>query len=123
MRYGRSRNWMFASDLTDKRKAELCTKIAEKVVQFRLSPLAIVMIETIKPLSFLGNQLMVFFAPMVGAFTSSPVYDEMTAFFEERSNLEMLIQKIEELEAEWVKKEAEIKQERKARRKKRGKGK
>lgn len=114
---------MFASDLTDKRKAELCTKIAEKVVQFRVSPLAIVMIETIKPLSFLGNQLMVFFAPMVGAFTSSPIYDEMTAFFEERSNLEMLIQRIEELEAEWVKKKAEIKQERKARRKKRGKGK
>jgi hypothetical protein len=111
---------MFASDLTDERKAELCTKIAEKVVQFRLSPLAIVMIETIKPLSFLGNQLMVFFAPMVGAFTSSPIYDEMTAFFEERSNLEMLILRIEELEAEWVKKEAEIRQERKARRKKRG---
>lgn len=114
---------MFASDLTDERKAELCTKVAEKVVQFRLSPLAIVMIETIKPLSFLGNQLMVFFAPMVGAFTSSPIYDEMTAFFEERSNLEMLILRIEELEAEWVKKEAEIRQERKARRKKRDKGK
>jgi hypothetical protein len=114
---------MFATDLTEERKTELCTKIAEKVIRFRLSPLAIIMIETIKPLSFLGNQLMVFFAPMVGAFTSSPIYDEMTAFFEERSNLEMLIQRIEELEAEWTIKEAKIRQERKARRKKRDKGK
>ncbi|MBA7595349.1 hypothetical protein ES703_02311 [subsurface metagenome] len=115
---------MFASDLTEKRKAELCTKIAEKVVRFRLSPLAILMIESVKPLSFLGNQLMVFFAPMVGAFTSSPVYEEMTAFLEERSNLEMLIQKIEEMENEWVKKEKETKEaRRKARREKRGKSK
>ena len=112
---------MFASDLTEKRKAELCNSIAEKIVQFRLSPLAIMMIETVKPLSFLGNQLMVFFAPMVGAFTSSPVYEEMTAFFEERSNLEMLIQKIEEVEAEWIKKEKETKEARKkARSNKRG---
>ncbi|MCK4232591.1 hypothetical protein KAX21_06550, partial [candidate division WOR-3 bacterium] len=95
--------------------------IAEKVVQFRLSPLAILMIETVKPLSFLGNQLMVFFAPMVGAFTASPVYEEMTAFFEERSNLEMLIQKIEEVEGEWIKKEKETKEARKkARSNKRG---
>ena len=115
---------MFASDLTEKRKAELCTKIAEKVVRFRLSPLAILMIESVKPLSFLGNQLMVFFAPMVGAFTSSPVYEEMTAFLEERSNLEMLIQKIEEMENEWVKKEKETKEaRRKARMEKRGKSK
>jgi hypothetical protein len=112
---------MFASDLTENRKIELCTKIAEKVVRFRLTPLAIMMIETVKPLSFIGNQLMVFIAPMVTAFTSSPVYDEMTAFLEERSNLEMLIQKIEELESEWAKKEADIRKERKARRKQRGK--
>lgn len=112
---------MFASDLTEKRKAELCNSIAEKVVRFRLSPLAIMMIETVKPLSFLGNQLMVFFAPMVGAFTSSSVYEEMTAFFEERSNLEMLIQKIEEVENEWLKKEKETKEARKkARSDKRG---
>lgn len=112
---------MFASDLTEKRKAELCNSIAEKVVRFRLSPLAILMIETVKPLSFLGNQLMVFFAPMVSAFTSSPVYEEMMAFLEERSNLEMLIQKIEEMENEWVKKEKETKEARKkTRREKRG---
>jgi len=90
---------MFASDLTDKRKNELCIKIAERVIQFKAAPLAIIFLETIKPLSFLGNQLMVFFAPMVTAFTTGDWYDEATAFFEDRSNLEMLIQKIEELES------------------------
>lgn len=115
---------MFASDLSEERKTEICTRIAERVVQFRVSPAAIVFLEAIKPLSFLGNQLMVFFAPMVTAFTTSPLYDEMTAFFEERSNLELLILKIEELESEWTEKQKEARktrrQERKARREKRG---
>lgn len=113
---------MFASDLTEKRKTEICTKVAEKVIQFRVAPLAIIFLETIKPLSFMGSQIMVFFNPFVGAFTTGPLYDEMTAFFEERSNIESLILKIEELEAERLEEEKEIKQERKkARKAKRGK--
>lgn len=111
---------MFASDLTEKRKAELCRKLAERVVRLRLTPIAVVMLESVKPLSYLGNQLMVLLAPMVGAFTTSPIYDEMTAFLEDRSNLEMLIQKIEELESEWGDKGKQEKQARKkARREKR----
>ncbi len=109
---------MFASDLTEERKTELCTKIAERIVNFRLSPVAIILLESIKPLSFLGSQLMVFIAPMVGAFTTSPFYDEMTAFLEDRPNLERLIQRIEELESERNLKEKELKQ---ARSEKRGK--
>jgi len=104
---------MFASDLTEKRKAELCSTIAERVVRFRVTPLAIVFLETIKPISFLGNQLMVFFAPMVGAFISSPLYEEMTAFLEERSNLEMLIRTIEEAEAAKAAEQKKLKAQRK----------
>ncbi len=111
---------MFASDLTEERKAELCTKIADRIVRLRLTPVAVIMLESVKPLSFMGSQLMVFLAPMVGAFTTSPVYDEMTAFLEDRSNLETLIQRIEELESDWIKKEKTEKEERKkARSKKR----
>lgn len=109
---------MFASDLTQERKAELCTKIADRIVRLRLTPVAVIMLESVKPLSFMGSQLMVFLAPMVGAFTSSPVYDEMTAFLEDRSNLEMLIRRIEELESDWAKKERTEKEERKEARKK-----
>lgn len=110
---------MFASELTEERKTELCTKIAERIVNFRLSPVAIILLESIKPLSFLGSQLMVFIAPMVGAFTTSPIYDEMTAFFEDRPNIEMLIQRIEELESERNTKEKELKQARSEKRVKR----
>lgn len=113
---------MFASDLTEERKAELCTKIAERVVRFRVTPIAVIFLESVKPLSFLGSQLMVFFSPMVTAFTTSPLYEEMTAFFEDRSNLEMLIQRIEEAESERAVEEKKLKEQRKkARREKRGK--
>ncbi|NLI97173.1 hypothetical protein GX441_00755 [bacterium] len=109
---------MFASDLTEERKNEICTKIAERIVHFRLSPIAIILLESVKPISFLGSQLMVFFAPMITAFTTGNGYDEMTAFLEDRPNLEMLIQTIEAKEAERNQKEKEIK---KARSEKRGK--
>ncbi len=116
---------MFASDLSEERRTEISAKIAKQVVKFRLTPMAIVLIEAFKPLSFVGNQLLVFFAPMVGAFTTSPIYDEITAFFEDRTNLELLIQKIEEHEANWgaeAKKARKLKKEAKqARREKRGK--
>ncbi|MBN2379199.1 hypothetical protein JXM67_05300 [candidate division WOR-3 bacterium] len=112
---------MFASDLTEERKTELCTTIAEKVIQFRVASIVIIFLESVKPLSFMGSQLMVFLSPMVTAFTSGTWYEEMTAFFEERSNLEMLIQRIEELESDRALEEKKLKEQRKkSRREKRG---
>lgn len=96
---------MFASELSTKERDELAEKIARKVVDLKLSIPAIVFLESSKPLSYLGNQLMVFFQPIIGTFLpNSEFYNKLIAFFENRENIEVLIQKIEELEEESDKK-------------------
>jgi hypothetical protein len=89
---------MFSSDVSVERRDEVLTKIAQKVVDLRLTPVAIVMLESGKPLSFVGSQMMVFFQPIVTSLFPFRQYDEFAALLEERSNVESLIQKIEELE-------------------------
>ena len=89
---------MFASDIPVQRRDEVITKIAQKIVDLRLTPVAIVMLESGKPLSFVGSQLMVFLQPMVTSLFPFHRYDEVAALLEERSNVEALIQMIEKLE-------------------------
>ena len=89
---------MFASDVSAARREEVLTRIAQKIVDLRLTPVAIVMLESGKPLSFVGSQLMVFFQPIVTAVFPFHQYDEVTALLEDRVNVEALIQKIEKLE-------------------------
>ena len=89
---------MFASDISVERREEVLTKIAQKVVDLRLTPVAVVMLESSKPLSFVGSQLMVFFQPIVTSLFPFRQYDEVAALLEERANVEALLQKIEKLE-------------------------
>jgi hypothetical protein len=89
---------MFASDISVERRDEVLGKIAQKIVDLRLTPVAVVMLESSKPLSFVGSQLMVFFQPIVTSLFPFRQYDEVAALLEERSNVEALIQKIEKLE-------------------------
>jgi hypothetical protein len=89
---------MFSSDVTAERKAELFGKIARKIVDMRLTPVAIVTLESVKPLSFIGSQLMVFFQPIFSAVFPFKQYDEFAALLEERSNIEEFIQLVEKLE-------------------------
>jgi len=89
---------MFASDISVERRDEVLTKIAQKIVDMRLTPVAVVMLESSKPLSFVGSQLMVFFQPIVTSIFPFRQYDEVAALLEERANVEALIQMIEKLE-------------------------
>ncbi len=87
-------------EITEERKNFLISKIAQKVVDLRLSPVAIVFLESSKPLTFLGNQLMIFMQPFYRAFFSYQEYEEITAMLEDRNNIERLICAIEHLEEE-----------------------
>ncbi|MGQ9708657.1 MAG: hypothetical protein ACUVUR_07295 [bacterium] len=89
---------MFAADLTPERRLEIITKIARRTVDLHLSPVAIVLLESTKPLSFVGSQLMVFFQPIIAAIFPFHQYDEIAALLEDRSNIELLIQTIEKFE-------------------------
>jgi hypothetical protein len=87
-------------EVTEERKKLLINKIAQKVIDYRLSPVAIVFLESSKPLSFLGNQFLIFMQPFYRALFSFREYEEITAMLEDRKNIEALICEIERLEEE-----------------------
>ena len=89
---------MFASDVSPQRKKELFTRVAQKIVDMRLTPVAIVTLESVKPLSYVGSQLMVFFQPIFSAVFPFTQYEEFAALLEERQNLEDLIVLLEQME-------------------------
>ncbi len=89
---------MFASDIPLDRREEMLERIARKVVELRLAPIAIILLESSKPLSFVGSQLMVFFQPIVTAVFPLRSYDDIAVLFEDRQNVEALIRRIETLE-------------------------
>ncbi|HID32516.1 MAG TPA: hypothetical protein EYP24_03980 [bacterium (Candidatus Stahlbacteria)] len=93
------------SDLSPDQKEEIIDRIARRVVDMRLGMVAIVMLESAKPLSFLGNQALIFFQPFYRTFFHSPLYDDFTRLLEDRENIELLIQKIEKYEEEYERKE------------------
>jgi len=84
--------------VTEERKKFLINKIAQKVIDYRLSPVAIIFLESSKPLSFLGNQFMIFMQPFYRALFSYREYEEIAAMLDDRKNIEALICEIERLE-------------------------
>jgi hypothetical protein len=56
---------------------------------------AILLLESMKPLSFLGSQALIFFEPMVRAFFTLPDYERVASLLERRESLEALMVRIE----------------------------
>ena len=61
----------------------------------QLTAPAILFLESMKPMSFLGGQLMAFFSPFVHLVLKSSAYDRFAEAIERRENVEYLIQRIE----------------------------
>lgn len=100
---------------------EILDKISKKVIYWKMSVPAILFLETMKPLNYIGSQMMVFFEPFFQAIFSWKDYDELRKLMEERGTVEILLQKIEKFEAEQEAKEKEMKKRVKEERKRKGK--
>lgn len=96
--------------LTEK-QSELLDKLAQKVVDYRMTVPAIMFLETAKPLSYIGSQTMVFFEPMVKAVFNIAEYDEIRILMEDRRNVEELLLRIERFDREAAEKEKVAKKE------------
>ena len=91
---------------------EIMDRFAKRVVDWRMTAPAILFLESSKPLSFLGNQALIFFQPMVQSIFNFKTYDEVAEILDDRDNLEYLLSSIEKLEAERTKTEREEKKRR-----------
>ena len=94
----------------------LIERIAKAIVERQLTVPAIIFLESVKPLSFLGNQFLVFMNPIVSLVVASSEYYRFVRMMEDRDNVEKLIVAIENENSTFnEQKEAEKAQRRKSR--------
>lgn len=93
-------------------------KISDYIVRKGFTVPAILALESVKPLNYIGSQAMVMLEPFVQAVVKDvSSYNTFRRMMEKRDNMERLLQKIEELDAIQFQKEKEIKKKYKAERK------
>lgn len=95
----------------------LCSKIAAKIVERDLTVPAIMFLESIKPVSFLGSQMLVFANPVVSLIVQTGDYYRFVRMIEDRDNIERLTVAIEENNAEASRLRQEAKKARRTKRK------
>jgi len=99
-------------ELSPARRDELVAKLAGAVVSRNLTAPAIFFLESMKPLSFIGSQVMVFLDPLVRAVFDIKGYNDVRLMLERRENVDLLLQEIERQDAAL---RAKRREERKAR--------
>jgi len=73
----------------------LIEKLADYVVRRKMTLPAIMFLESVQPLNFIGNQAALFFKPILTHFFSSQEYNKLTNILEKRDAINTLIRQIE----------------------------
>ncbi len=74
----------------------LISKLADFVVRRNMSVPAIMFLDSVRPLNYVGSQAMVFFKPILSRFFTREEYDKMTTILEKREVIDLLIKEIEQ---------------------------
>ena len=75
---------------------DLISKLADIVVRRNISVPAIMLLESVRPLNFVGSQAMVFFKPIISRFFTKVEYDKLATLLEKREVIDRLIKEIEQ---------------------------
>lgn len=102
----------FPDPIDEKRRDEIIEAIAKRIEQFGMLVPAIFFLELNKPLSYITGQAMHFFAPIVSVLFDT--FEDYAYFFDDRKNVELLIQKLESLAEKEEERARELKAQRKA---------
>lgn len=93
--------YRYATELSSERAEYLIEKLAQWIANHRLETPAIMFLESIKPLSFIGSQMWLMYGvPMLGIVVDEHQTSEFGLLFENRENVEALIKRIEVLARE-----------------------
>jgi hypothetical protein len=88
---------------------KLIDAVAARVVRMGLAVPAIFFLESTKPLSYVGSQVLVFLEPFVKSVLTVASYDRFVALLEDRRNIEKLLRRIEDMDEETREREKEAK--------------
>lgn len=70
-------------------------KVATEVNKRRMSHAAILFLESVRPLNFIGSQLMVALKPLLDIFVNTSEYEKIIKTIEKRGSISQLIELIE----------------------------
>ena len=82
------------------RQNTIVDRLAAKVVEWKMAVPAVIFLESMKPLNYVGSQVLVFFAPIATTIFDATDYAELTGLLEQRGNIEILLRRIEQKEDE-----------------------
>lgn len=97
-------------EVTPEDEEEMIRKVAEQIHKYGMEVAAILMLESVKPLAYIGGQMgRLFVAPFLPAFGENIGLggEKLLTTFEKRENVEKLIVMLEELAKEEKKPKAE----------------
>ena len=101
------------SPVSPERRQVLLTKLVDIVDRYDLFTPAALFLGISKPVSFVGSQLMFLLAPFAGLFTEEATVEDYGHLLSDRSNIDVLMDMLEEREREKSKRIAALKEERK----------
>jgi len=85
--------------LTDQQR-EWLDRLARKVLERRLVAPALLLLESVRPISYIGSQAVAFFKPVISAAFAPELCDEVVRLLENRAAVGALVEMIERYEAE-----------------------
>jgi hypothetical protein len=98
-------------DFLTKEQIELFERLADKVVERRLAMPAILFLESVRPLNFIGSQAMLFFQPMLRSLFTLRDYDLIQQALERRETVGYLADLLEAKDEVLVERERAMKRQ------------
>ena len=101
-------------EVTSEEEEELIRKIAEKMHSYGMDVPAIILLESVKPLTYIGSQMgRVFVSPFLPIFGDEIglTGEKLLRVFEKRENVEKILNHLEEMSREEERKKSEKKSE------------
>lgn len=77
---------------------KLLNKVADLINKKRLNTVAVMFLESVRPLNFFGSQIMTFLQPIVSFVISTKELDLLAKILEKRKSIPLLIELIEKKE-------------------------
>ncbi len=87
-------------EISHERAVEIIEKISRYIAERRMAAPAIMAIESLRPLNFIGSQVMYFLAPFAEVIFKPKEYEELAALIEKEEYINLLLKRIDELDIE-----------------------
>ncbi|MCL6476484.1 MAG: hypothetical protein K6U75_15705 [Firmicutes bacterium] len=87
-------------ELSDEERDAILERIAQGIVQRGMAAPAVLFLELNKPLSFVASQSLIVLTPFLAPFLGLENVHRYSRLLEKRENVELLIERIEQLEHE-----------------------